>query len=319
MTFAAGQALMMALIRCNIVCVDQIITPNWTTEHVHCQPIASSGYRAIRSTKLRSAYQNRASAGRELESCFGSPAARSTTPPTTSTASSATSASPTARSSPTCEGGRTIDATGMVVFPGGVDVHTHVAGAALNFARGHDPREAPQARADLPHAATPRRHRRAPRRPPSPPATSTPAWATPPSNEAAVPILSAKHTHEELRDTPIVDKSCCVLMANNEIMLDLLENGELRAGQARRRLADLGGEGLRRQGGQPRRRRGAGSGARTPRGCHEPVPGYKQGHARARSSRPWRGSSTSWGCRTRCTCTATTSARRATSPPRSRR
>src|SRR5262245_12796498 len=34
------------------------------------------------------------------------------------------------------EGGRTIDATGTVVFPGGVDVHTHVAGAALNFARG---------------------------------------------------------------------------------------------------------------------------------------------------------------------------------------
>ena len=46
-------------------------------------------------------------------------------------------------------------------------------------------------------------------------------------NEAAVPILSAKHTHEELRDTPIVDKACCVLMANNEILLDLLEAGEL--------------------------------------------------------------------------------------------
>ena len=45
--------------------------------------------------------------------------------------------------------------------------------------------------------------------------------------EAAVPVLSAKHTHEELRDTPIVDKACCLLMANNEIVLDLLEAGEV--------------------------------------------------------------------------------------------
>src|SRR5690606_31057833 len=37
------------------------------------------------------------------------------------------------------EGGRTIDASGMIVFPGGVDVHSHVAGAALNFARGLTP------------------------------------------------------------------------------------------------------------------------------------------------------------------------------------
>src|SRR5260370_33753847 len=45
--------------------------------------------------------------------------------------------------------------------------------------------------------------------------------------EAAVPVLSAKHTHEELRDTPIVDKACCLLMASNEMLLDMLEAGAL--------------------------------------------------------------------------------------------
>jgi formylmethanofuran dehydrogenase subunit A len=123
------------------------------------------------------------------------------------------------------EGGRTINATGLVVFPGGVDVHTHVAGAALNFARAMIPedhrRNAPFARTQVRRGGI---------------GGATPTtyitgylyagmgWTT--VNEAAVPILSAKHTHEELRDTPIVDKACCVLMANNEILLDLLEAGE---------------------------------------------------------------------------------------------
>jgi len=123
-------------------------------------------------------------------------------------------------------GVRTIDATGMVVFPGGVDVHTHVAGAAINFAR----------------AMTPEDHRTAAKFIHSPVTRAGAGGATPTTfatgylyagmgyttvNEAAVPVLSARHTHEELRDTPIVDKSCCVLMANNEILLDLLEQGEV--------------------------------------------------------------------------------------------
>jgi formylmethanofuran dehydrogenase subunit A len=40
-------------------------------------------------------------------------------------------------------------------------------------------------------------------------------------------VLSARHTHEELTDTPIVDKSSLVLMANNEFLMDLVETGEL--------------------------------------------------------------------------------------------
>ena len=126
---------------------------------------------------------------------------------------------------PEVDGGRTIDATGMVVLPGGVDIHTHVAGAALNFARAMTPEN--QRRA-VPFLHTP--DRRAGIGGPTPTTFATGylyagmGWTT--VNEAAVPVLSAKHTHEELRDTPIVDKSCCLLMANNEIVLDLLEAGE---------------------------------------------------------------------------------------------
>jgi len=124
------------------------------------------------------------------------------------------------------EGGRTIDATGMVVFPGGVDIHTHVAGAALNFARGMTPENHRQAVPFL-HAVG----RRAGVGGPTPTTFATGylyagmGYTT--VVEAAVPVLTAKHTHEELRDTPIVDKACCLLMANNEIVLDLLEAGEV--------------------------------------------------------------------------------------------
>jgi formylmethanofuran dehydrogenase subunit A len=124
------------------------------------------------------------------------------------------------------EGGRTIDATGLVVFPGGVDVHTHVAGAALNFARAMIPEDH---RRNAPIVRT--AHHRGGIGGATPTTFVTGylyagmGWTT--VNEAAVPILSAKHTHEELRDTPIVDKACCVLMANNEIILDLIEAGDL--------------------------------------------------------------------------------------------
>ncbi|HEV3437213.1 MAG TPA: amidohydrolase family protein, partial [Gemmata sp.] len=123
------------------------------------------------------------------------------------------------------EAGRTIDATGMIVFPGGVDVHTHVAGAALNFARGLIPE---QHRKAIPIFHSPERRAGIVGTTPTTFATgyvyAGMGWTT--ANEAAVPLLSAKHTHEELHDTPIIDKSCCVLMANNEIILDLLENEE---------------------------------------------------------------------------------------------
>ncbi|HUY35759.1 MAG TPA: formylmethanofuran dehydrogenase subunit A [Pirellulales bacterium] len=126
----------------------------------------------------------------------------------------------------TVDGGRTIDATGMLVFPGGVDIHTHIAGAAINFARAMTPEDHRRAH---PFLHTPLKRAGVGGATPSTFATgylyAGMGWTT--VFEAAVPVLTAKHTHEELRDTPIVDKGCCVLMANNEILLDLLEAGEM--------------------------------------------------------------------------------------------
>src|SRR5262249_58767973 len=110
--------------------------------------------------------------------------------------------------------------------PGGVDVPTHVAGGALNFARGLVPENQRAARKFL-HGTD----RRAGLGGMTPTTFATGylyagmGWTT--VNEAAVPILSARHTHEEMHDIPILDKASLVLMANNEIVLDLLDAGEV--------------------------------------------------------------------------------------------
>ncbi len=249
--------------------------------------------------------------------CFGSPAGRSTTPPTASTAKSRTSASATAASSPTSRAAAPSTRTGMVVFPGGVDVHTHVAGAALNFARAMIPEDH---RRNAPFVRTPTRR-------------GGIGGATPTTyvtgylyaglgyttvNEAAVPILSARHTHEELRDTPIVDKSCCVLMANNEILLDLIEDGELE--RARHVVAwniwaaKAYGVKAVNPGGVAAWKWG-----KDAKGLFEPVARLQQGDAGEDHLGPGRHRGRAWACRTRCTCTATTSARPATSTRRWRR
>src|SRR6516164_650063 len=94
------------------------------------------------------------------------------------------------------QGGRTINAAGMVIFPGGVDIHTHVAGGALNFARGLTP-ENQRTAAKFYHTETTRAGVGGPT-----PSTFATGYLYAGMGyttvvEAAVPVLSAKHRSEE--------------------------------------------------------------------------------------------------------------------------
>ena len=174
---------------------------------------------------------------------LASPAARSTTRPTASTARSATSASRTAASSRALPAGApTLDARGMVVMPGGVDIHAHFASSSCNHARRLHPRRA-RGRSRARHRRWPTARRRPARAPaarcraPSPPAIATRAWATPPCSTPRSPRSRRATRHAELDDTPCVDGGFFVLMGNDEYLLRQIEPGERDARPRLRRLA----------------------------------------------------------------------------------
>lgn len=124
-----------------------------------------------------------------------------------------------------------IDATGKTVMPGGVDLHTHIAGTKVNLGRLMTPEE----HHEFYFEAIPGIRR-------SGTGITTPSttltgyqyaimgWTT--AIEPAAPPLKIRHTHEELDDTPILDKACFVLLDSNCIMLEFLEKGELEKGAA---------------------------------------------------------------------------------------
>ncbi|MFV0443251.1 MAG: formylmethanofuran dehydrogenase subunit A [Planctomycetaceae bacterium] len=120
---------------------------------------------------------------------------------------------------------RTLDVTGMVVMPGGVDMHCHIAGPKVNAARKmrpEDKRNAPMIRRG--------------------PYTRSGTTGSVPSTfatgylyaglgyttafDAAIPPIGARHTHEEFHDTPIIDKGFYVLMGNHHYILKQAAAGE---------------------------------------------------------------------------------------------
>jgi formylmethanofuran dehydrogenase subunit A len=126
---------------------------------------------------------------------------------------------------------KTLDATGYIVMPGGVDIHAHIAGPKVNAARKmrpEDKRKAPVIqRTAFTRSGTTG----------SVPSTFATGYlyagmGYTTAFDAAVPPLGARHAHEEFHDTPIIDKGFFVLMGNNHYVLRQIaakEPGRLQA------------------------------------------------------------------------------------------
>jgi len=120
---------------------------------------------------------------------------------------------------------RIIDARGLVVMPGGVDMHAHIAGPKVNFARKMRPedrrRTPPLKRTALTRSGTLG----------STPTTFATGYLYAGMGyttvfDAAIPPLGARHTHEEFHDTPIIDKGFFVLLGNNHYALRRIKEND---------------------------------------------------------------------------------------------
>jgi formylmethanofuran dehydrogenase subunit A len=126
---------------------------------------------------------------------------------------------------------KTLDATGLVIMPGGIDMHCHIAGPKVNMARKMRPEEKRHDQV-VPRTAT--THSGTMGSVPSTFATGyryiglgyTTAF------DAAVPPLSARHAHEEFEDTPCIDKGFYVLMGNNHYVMNAIKEQEPQRLQA---------------------------------------------------------------------------------------
>jgi formylmethanofuran dehydrogenase subunit A len=121
--------------------------------------------------------------------------------------------------------GKTIDATGLTVMPGGVDIHSHIAGGEVNTGRIVRPedhvkdviRKTAFTRSGTGYSI---------------PSTFVTGYRysklgyTTVMNPSMAP-LEAKHTHEELNDIPLLDKATYPLIGDWWFVLEHLQKGDL--------------------------------------------------------------------------------------------
>jgi len=119
-----------------------------------------------------------------------------------------------------------IDASEMTVMPGGVDIHCHIAGAEVNSGRLLRPEDHfrdYERRTAVTRSGVGR----------SIPSTFTTGYRYSRMGYTTImnpsmPPLEAKHTHEELSDTPMVDKASYPLLGDWWFVLEYLKNGDIK-------------------------------------------------------------------------------------------
>ena len=120
---------------------------------------------------------------------------------------------------------KVIDAAGKIVMPGGVDIHSHIAGSKINIGRLLRPEDhrkdvvkrGKNTRGGVGYSC---------------PSTFVTGYRYAEMGytsvmEAAVPPIGARHAHEELNDIPIIDKAAFTLFGNNYFTLKYVEAGDI--------------------------------------------------------------------------------------------
>ena len=138
-----------------------------------------------------------------------------------------------------------IDANNKVVMPGGVDSHSHIAGAKVNtgrIMRPEDSRRYAVGKGKITRSGTGD----------TVPTVDLTGYQYAQMGyttvmEAAMPPLEAIHTHEEMMHIPIIDKGAYTVMGNNWFIMDYLRDGEIEkaAGYAAWLLKTVRGYGIK--------------------------------------------------------------------------